>query len=81
VTYGRARARALRALARMAAEPAAAPLLREAFWDAEDDAVAAQCALPGPLAAAVRTRLAELAADPSLAPSARAAVVARAAVP
>ncbi|MFY9344246.1 MAG: hypothetical protein WAT39_17270 [Planctomycetota bacterium] len=76
-TYSYARVQALRGLARMLAVPVARALLREALWDAEDDAVALACSLPGELDAAARQRLGELSQDPCLDGEVRAAVVAR----
>ncbi|MBL9077947.1 MAG: HEAT repeat domain-containing protein [Planctomycetes bacterium] len=59
-----ARRHAVHALTGLAALPAAQAVLREALWDAEDDAVAAACAFVAEPDAAARQRLAQLAVHP-----------------
>lgn len=64
VRYSLARMRALEGLARMPDAPGAGAALRDALWDCEEGAAAAACGALPTLAAAARTRVAELATDP-----------------
>lgn len=66
-TYSLARTRAVRALARLVAHPLAQAVVRQALWDAEDEASELACAAAGALDAAAKARVATLATSPLVA--------------